>query len=171
MEDESYQGGENVNKQAQISKWAMKCPTLAGLYNISGEMRDGTNIIFPVGSSSKRNIDDSIDIIGLYEADIQPLPSVYEEYQINCYKSLANSDNEYNILRYEEVENVIDWITQQDELLNFPDIGESVVAVEATPFVPQIRFADPESGVVCYFITLRITYVNTAKGRSVSCQM
>ena len=161
-----------MSKQKNITDWLIQCPQLATLYNIAAEQSDGINIIFPSGTGQRRNISDCVDITGYYEADIKPLPSVYEEYQINCYKALANSDNEYNVMKIEEVENVINWIIQQDEAQNFPDIGaEKVVAVEPFPFIPQIRFADPSGGFVCYYITLRITYINSAKGRSFSCQI
>lgn len=157
-----------MSKQTNITEWLMDCPQLASLYNITAEEQDGANIIFPIGSSIRRSISDTVDVTGGYEADILPAASVYEEYQINCYKMLVNSDNGYNVMRVEEVEDVIDWINEQDEKQNFPDMnGKKVVAVETFPFVPQIRFVDPETGIVCYYITLRITYVNTAKGRSV----
>ncbi len=168
MENKSYRGDKGMSKQTSITEWLMNCPELASLYNISAEEQDGANIIFPIGSSTRRSISDTVDVTGGYEANIMPSASVYEEYQINCYKYLANSDNAYNVMRIEEAEAVIDWINEQDEKQSFPDMnGKKVVAVETLPFVPQIRFADPETGIVCYYITLRITYVNTAVGRSV----
>jgi len=161
-----------MSKQTIITEWLMNCPQLASLYNISAQEQDGANVIFPVGTSRRRDITDVIDVTGCYSADIAPTASVYEEYQINCYKYLADSDNTYNVMRTEEVEAVIDWINNQDEIQNFPDIeGKKVVAVETFPFIPQIRFAEPETGLICYYITLRITYVNTAKGRAVLWQI
>lgn len=161
-----------MSKQTEITKWLMNCPQLSSVWNISAEEIDGANVIMPAGTSTKRSISDKIDITGFYTADIIPLPSVYEEYQINCYKNFANNDNDYNILQYDEVEAIIDWINEQDEQMNFPEItGKKVVAVETLPFIPQIRGVDPETGLICYYITLRITYVNIAQGRSVSWQM
>lgn len=157
-----------MNRQSKIASWLMGCPQLASLWSIAAEEQDGANIIFPIGSSMRRNINDRTDITGGYEADIVPLPSVYEEYQINCYKNYTNNADEWNIMKLEEVEKVIDWINAQDEALNFPDIGENIVSVETFPFIPQIRFADPQSRFICYYITLRIRYVNKAKGRSVA---
>lgn len=161
-----------MSKQEELTSWLMDCPQLSTLWNISAEERDGANVIFPVGTSQKRNIIDRIDITGTYEVDIKPLPSVYEEYQINCYKDLVNNENGYNIMKLEEVESVIQWIDEQDEIQNFPNIsGKKIIAVETFPFIPQIRGVDPDTGMICYYITLRITYVNTSKGRSAEWQM
>lgn len=161
-----------MSKQEEITQWLMNCPQLYSLWNISAEKRDGANIIFPTGTSARREIRENEDVTGLYEADIIPLPSVYEEYQINCYKDFTNNNNEFNIMQIDEVEAVIDWINNQDEQQNFPEItGKTVIAVETFPFIPQIRGIEPDTGMVCYYITLRITYVNTAKGRNVECQL
>lgn len=151
-----------------ITQWLSKCPQLAKIINISAEPRDGTYVVLPAGSSSRRSINDTIDVTGCYTADIIPSASVYQEFQINCYQAFYSNDNEFNVLKYDEVEAVINWINKQDEIQNFPDIdGIQTVAVETFPFIPQIRGADPETGLICYYITLRITYVNMAKGRSV----
>lgn len=159
------------SKQQNITDWLMQCPQLAELWNISAEEQDGANIIIPSGSSARRNITDHIDVAGYYEADIVPLPSVYEEYQLNCYKSMHNNANDYNVMKLEEVESVIDWINEQDKEQSFPTmLGKTVIAVETHPFVPQIRAVNPDTGMVCYYITLRITYVNTARRRSIECQ-
>ena len=75
-----------MSKQTNITEWLMDCPQLASLHNITAEEQDGANIIFPIGSSIRRSISDTVDVTGGYEADILPA-NVYEEYQINCYKN------------------------------------------------------------------------------------
>ena len=150
----------------------MQCPLLQTLWNISAEEQDGANVILPAGTSNRRNINDRIDVSGWYECEIEPLPSVYEEYQINCYKTIVANDNEFNTLNFEDVEKVIEWVADQDEIGNFPDIyNKKIVAVDCFPFIPQIRGVDPDTGLVCYYITLRITYANTTKGRAIEWQM
>lgn len=162
----------DLSKQQEIAEWLMNCPQFATLWNISAEAVDGANVILPFGTSSRRNILEKTDVAGWYEGEFRPLPSVYEEYQINCYKSFTNNDNIFNILKLDEVELAVDWIIEQDELQNFPQISnKKVIAVEPFPFIPQIRGVDPETGLICYYITLRITYLNPAKGRVVTWQM
>ena len=158
-----------MSTQTKLTEWLKTCPSLSSLWNISAYEQDGANVIIPTGTSAKRNIVDRIDANGFYEADIVPLPSVYEDYQINCYRTIVENDNEFNSLNYDEVEKVIQWIEEQDELQNFPDVGKPVVALDCYPSIPQIRGVDPDTGLVCYYITLRITLVNTAKSRYVEC--
>ena len=150
----------------------MQCPQLSSLWNISAYEQDGANVIMPTGTSYRRNITESIGVDGWYEATLTPLPSIYEEYQINCYKTIVNNDNDFNTLNFEDVEKVIDWITEQDEKQNFPQIsGRKIIAVECFPFIPQIRGVDPDTGLICYYVTVRITYVNPAKSRLIECPM
>ena len=158
-----------MSKQTTITQWLKQCPILNELWNISAYEQDGANVIIPTGTSYRRNLtNEHIDVCGGYEADIVPMPSVYEEYQINCYRTIAENNNDFNTLNFEDVENVIEWITEQDESGNFPQIKDrNVIAVECFPFIPQIRGIDPDTKLICYYITLRITYVNSAKGRTI----
>ena len=160
-----------MSKQKAIIDWLKQCPLLESLWNISATEQDGANVILPTSTSYRRNLTDRVDAAGYYEYEITPLPSVYEEYQINCYRTIVANDNEFNSLTFEDVEKVIEWIIEQDEIGNFPDINKKIVAVECFPFIPQIRGVDPDTGLICYYVTLRITYCNTAKSRTDEWQM
>lgn len=161
-----------MSKISSLTEWLMQCPQLSALWNISAELSDGANILIPSGTSEMRYVNDSLDVINYYEANIVPLPSVYEEFQVNCYKSFVNNDNSYNVMNYDDVEKVIEWVREQDEKENFPVLeGEKVVSIDVLPFQPQIRGVDPDTYLVCYYFTIRIRYVNTSKGRSVGWQM
>ena len=161
-----------MSKQTAIIQWLQRCPQLNLVWNISAEEADGANVLLPTSTSYRRNLENEyVDVCGNYEADVVPLPSVYEEYQINCYRPIVENNNDFNTLNYEDVEKVIDWITEQDEAENFPQINnKKVIAVESFPFIPQIRGIDPDTRLICYYITLRITYVNSAKRRTIECQ-
>lgn len=162
-----------MSKQKALTQWLKRCPILNELWNISAYEQDGANVIIPTGTSYRRRFENEImDVCGSYEADVVPMPSVYEEYQINCYRTIFENDNDFNTLKYEDVEKVIEWITEQDESGNFPQIeNRKVIAVECFPFIPQIRGIDPDTKLICYYVTLRITYVNTAKKRAIECQL
>lgn len=157
-----------VSKYDDIFNYLSGCPQLSHLWNIQAEEVNGANVILPLGTSQRRTISEFIDNIGAYNADIKPTPSVYEEYQINCYRDVASNDNTFNALTLDDVQAICDWIVEQDENGNLPRIsGKQVVGIEPYPFNPQIRGIDPESRLICYFITVRITYVNTARARLV----
>lgn len=161
-----------MGKTADLTSWLLKCPTLAAVWNISAEMADGVNVVLPAGSSERRTTSSMIDVTGCYDCDIKPIASVYETFQINCYRQFAENENDFNVLKYEEVESVINWIIAQDEAQKLPEFGgEKVVTVDCIPFQPQIRGVEPTSKLVCYYITIRVTYVNKARGRSLSWQL
>ena len=159
-----------MSKQTAIIEWLMQCPLLKTLWSISAYEQDGANVIVPTSTSYVRDIEERVGADGWYEAEIRPLPSIYEEYQINCYRTVVNDDNAFNTLNFEDVEKVIDWVAEQDDQGAFPQIGKNVIAVECFPFIPQIRGVDPDTGLICYYITLRITYLNTSKGRVIEWQ-
>ena len=161
-----------MGKTADLTSWLLKCPTLAAVWNISAEMADGVNVVLPAGSSERRTTSSKIDVTNCYECDIAPLPTIYETFQINCYRQFAENENDFNVLKYEEVESVIQWIMAQDEAQKFPEFdGEKVIAVDCIPFQPQIRGVEPTSRLICYYVTLRVSYVNMAQGRSISWQL
>lgn len=141
------------------------CPYLSKLMSIAAEAEKGNTVILPQGASPTAQYDDKIDVTGYYTCNIIPYPTIYEDFQINCYEWYDVKDNNppasnENVLTYEEVCGVCDWVNEQNNLKNFPAINEQVVAIECNPFVPQIRYADEKTQMACYFITVRIYYVN-----------
>ena len=60
--------------------------------------------------------------------------------------------------KYQQNENKIDIFSQT---------GEKIVSIECNPFVPQIRYVNPEENTVGYFITVRLRYVNRAQRKTV----
>ena len=157
-----------MSKNQAILDWLKTCPVFASrLSFVSAETNDGDNVVLPFGSSARRVLDDYFDVDGYYNGTIIPNASVYEEYQVQCFRYIGAEQNEYNIMTVDEVQSVCDWVIKQDENQNFPNIGETVVAVEPYPFIPQAAGRDVETGLWKWYFTLRITYINRAKGRSV----
>lgn len=153
-----------------IFEWLRQCPQLANLWSIGGEEKTDESVIFPQGASQRMQLREGTDTLGNYVAEQTPYFSVYEDFQINCYKyydvneSGAPSVN-INALTYDEVRAICDWIDKQDEIENFPQINENVVSVSCEPFVPQIRYIDDKESQIAYFITLRVRYVNWREKR------
>lgn len=152
----------------KLFEYFRQCPYLKNLMSIVGENEQGNTVILPNGSSEKVYHNERIDALGIYSDDIQPYPSVYEDFQINCYEWYDVKDTnppQYNgnVLTYEEVCGVCEWIEEQNNVNNFPNVGEDIVSIECYPFVPQIQYVDPDNNTVGYYITVRIRYVNKAK--------
>lgn len=163
-----------MGKYVEIFEYMRQCPQLADLWSIAATQDVGVKVILPQGASDAVYYDEQIDVCGNYECDIVPYPSVYEDYQINCYKVYDASDssapqNNINVLGLEAVQAICDWVAEQNENGNLPNIkGCQVISIECNPFVPQIRFVNSEENIVAYFITVRIRYVNKRQRRSIT---
>lgn len=159
-------------KYNELFNYFRQCPYLENLMSIAGNSERGSTVILPNGSSEKVYHNELIDTLGIYSDDIKPFPSVYEDFQINCYEWYDVKDTnppQYNenVLTYEQVCGVCQWIEEQNSKSNFPNVGEDVISIECYPFVPQIQYVDPDTNTVGYYITVRIRYVNKTKGKYV----
>lgn len=161
-----------MSKYAKIFEYFRRCPDLANLWSIAATEDIGKRVILPQGASPAVQYQEFIDNIGGYNCEIVPYPSVYEDFQINCYEwydvkdGSAPAHNE-NVLSLEAVQSICEWVKEQNDQNNFPDIGEKIVSIECNPFVPQIRYVNPEENTVGYFITVRLRYVNRAQRKTV----
>lgn len=161
-----------MSKYAKIFEYFRQCPELADLWSIAATEDIGKRVILPQGASPAVQYQEFIDNTGGYNCEIVPYPSVYEDFQINCYEwydvkdGSAPSRNE-NVLSLEAVQSICDWVKVQNDSKNFPDINEKIVSIECNPFVPQIRYVNPEENTVGYFVTVRLRYVNRAKRKTV----
>lgn len=161
-----------MDKYANLFNYFRQCPYLKNLMSIASESNKGQTVILPQGASPVVQYQERFDTLGGYECTIEPYPSIYEDFQINCYEWYDVNDtnppqfNE-NVLTYQEVVGVCDWVKAQNEANNFPDIGEMIISIECNPFVPQIRYVDPVTNTVGYFITVRLRYVNRTQRKTV----
>ena len=161
-----------MDKYANLFNYFRQCPYLKNLMSIASESNKGQTVILPQGASPVVQSQERFDTLGGYECTIEPYPSIYEDFQINCYEWYDVNDtnppqfNE-NVLTYQEVVGVCDWVKTQNEENNFPDIGEMIISIECNPFVPQIRYVDPVTNTVGYFITVRLRYVNRTQRKTV----
>lgn len=137
---------------------------------IAGRQSFYTDIILPVGGSSTASIKGSIDSVGCYEGEIVPIPTIYKDYQINCYRPYDINDtsppvyNE-NALTMEEIDGIFSWVASKDNNMDFPDVSEKVVSVECTSVQPYIRAVDEREKIMCFAVTFRVWYVNEVRKR------
>lgn len=161
-----------MDKYAVLFNYFRQCPYLKNLMSIAAESNKGNTVILPQGASPAVQYQENFDVNGYYNCTIEPYPSVYEDFQINCYEWYDVNDTNPpqlngNVLTYEQVCGVCDWVKAQNEANNFPDIGEMIISIECNPFVPQIRYVDPDTNTVGYFITVRLRYVNRTPRKTV----
>lgn len=161
-----------MSKYANLVKYFRQCPQLENLWSIAATEDRGTSVILPQGASPAIQFEEEMDVNGDYCCSIQPYLSVYEDFQINCYKwydvnDKTDPEKNVNVLSYDQVQSICDWIRKQNEANNFPDIGEKVISIDCEPFVPQIQYVNSQEEIVAYFITVRIRYVNPRKKKVV----
>ena len=114
-----------ASKIVEIFDYMRKCPQLSDLWSIAGVEDVDVNVILPQGASAKRQYFDSTDITGKYECEIVPYDRFYEDYQINCYKyydvgDSSSPESNINVLNFEDVQKICDWVAEQDEVLTLP---------------------------------------------------
>ena len=161
-----------MDKYAVLFNYFRQCPYLKNLMSIASYQEKNNTVILPMGASPAVQYQEQFDVNGYYNCTIEPYPSVYEDFQINCYRGYDPNDTRYskeneNILTYEEVVSICDWVKAQNEVNNFPDVGEMIISIECNPFVPQIRYVDEKTNTVGYFITVRLRYVNRTPRKQV----
>lgn len=154
-----------MDTYARLFEYFRQCPQLADLWSIAATEEQGVRVILPQGASPTHQYIEETDTLGNYTCEIVPYPSVFRDFQVNCYVPYDVNDDSapfdnYNVLNLEEVESICEWVKEQNEVGNFPDIGEKIVSIECNPFVPQIRYTNVQESIICYFITVRLRYVN-----------
>lgn len=161
-----------MSKYAKIFEYFRQCPELADLWSIAATEDIGKRVILPQGASPAVQYQEFVDNLGGYNCEIIPYPSIYEDFQINCYewydvKDGSSPQHNENVLSLEAVQSICDWVKEQNDVGNFPEINEKIVSIECNPFVPQIRYVNPEENTVGYFITVRLRYVNKAQRKTI----
>lgn len=162
-----------MDKYVKLFEYFRKCPELSQLWSIAATEDVGKKVILPQGASPVVQYIENIDTVGNYNCEIVPYPSVYEDFQINCYewydvKDGSSPSQNSNVLSLEAVTNVCKWVEDQNNNRNFPEIGKKIVSIECNPFVPQIRYVNPDENTVGYYITVRLRYVNNAERKSIT---
>ena len=73
-------------------------------------------------------------------------------------------DNE-NLDDMSDVQAVIDWISEQNELKNFPNFGEDCIVQEmhTTTENPNLDGINQDAGLAMYSITIQIDYIDVSK--------
>lgn len=156
----------------KIVEYLRKCPQISEILPVAGEQTAYTDVVVPVGGSATANISAKIDTLGGYMGEVVPIPTIYKDFQINCYRPYDINNNNPpkfngNALTLENVDEIFDWVAKQDNDTNFPDVEEKVVSVECTAVQPYIRGTDESDNVLCYVITFRVWYVNEVRQRRV----
>ena len=90
----------------------------------------------------------------------------YKSISYNPLVTMPGYSNE-NMDELMDVQSIIDWITEQDELRNFPNFGADceIQSIEALSNQPALNGVDTSVTPVLakYSISIRVTYLDTSK--------
>ena len=153
------------NKHQAVIDYLVTCPTMqdSPLFFNFINAQDGTNQFLTVSNdeyTSTKYIDGSVQKI--YTFTILTFKSVndIEIVQIPGYKNENLSD-------MEDVQALIDWIQEQEEIHNYPDFGENCIveSIKTTTEEPNFDGIDEqvEPNLAVYSTSIQISYLDISK--------
>lgn len=90
----------------------------------------------------------------------------YKSVAYQAIVKLGGYSNE-NVEEMLEVQDIIDWVTEQDEANHFPDFGTDCIVekIEALTDTPRLNGVDATASPVLakYSISIRVTYLDISK--------
>lgn len=154
-----------TNKNQAVIDYIITCPTILNspLYFNFINAKDDTNQLFTESTDTYTNkpfIDGSVE--KLYT------------FTIITYKSAADIavvkqsgyENE-NLSDMSDIQNLIDWITEQNDVRNFPDFGEDCIidSISTTTEQPKFEGIDEQISppLAVYSTSIQIKYIDTSK--------
>ena len=153
-----------MSRFEQIYWWLKNCPELANLWAVSATLQDYTKVVLLAGSDSEYNEASSEQMRGSVHFVSSPKGAVYEDYMIYAYAEYADEQDDFNIERINDVQAAMDWILEQTDKGNKPEIdGETVITVMRMARTPVMQGEDSENRIIRYFIPIRIYYKGKAK--------
>ena len=159
-----------MSKITDLYDYFLTFPRLKKLLPITSDAERGKDIFFPRGSSPIYAVtDENIDVLGNYNSNMRPYPSMYDDWQINLYRGIDINDEtqdetNINIYHYEDVESICNELFARNSKKHFPRYsGEKVFSIFPTGSMPIIWGSDMSKEMITYAITIRVYYVNPHK--------
>lgn len=152
-----------MDKNEAIIKYLMNCPAIQEhpLFFNFADVEDGNNHIITGKDSSEKSYVDG---------------SCLKQYTftIACYKSIAhlpianiNEFNDENVENMAIVQEILDWIDEQNDNHNYPDFGECTIvdSVKVLSTDPNLSGIDVSVNppVARYTIGVKISYIDNSK--------
>lgn len=154
-----------VDKNQAIIEYLLTCPAILNspLYFNFIQARDNNKQIVTMHNDkviNTRYIDGSV--LKQYSYSIIDFKSL-------AYKAIVKTSGyaDENVLDMATTQSIIDWISEQNELRNFPDFGENCIVEEirTTTENPILDSIDTSTtpALVQYSITVEVIYLDTSK--------
>ena len=154
-----------VNKNQAVIDYIITCPTILNspLYFNFINAKDNTNQFFTESNDAYTNttyIDGSVKRI--YTFTILTFKSAADIAVVK----LSGYENE-NLSDMHDIQALIDWIQEQNEVHNYPDFGEDCIveSITATTNEPKFEGIDEQvtPPLAVYSTSIQIEYLDTSK--------
>ena len=155
----------SVDKNQAVINYFLQCPTILNspLYFNFINAEDDTNQFVTLSNeryASKRYVDGSI--LKIYSFTI----ITYRSTADIAVVKIDGYPNE-NLSDMSDIQALIDWINEQEELNNYPDFGENCIIEEIATTTDNPNFDGIDDQVspplAIYSVTIEITYLDTSK--------
>ena len=154
-----------VNKHQAVINYIITCPTILNspLYFNFINAKDNTNQVFTESTDTYTNrnyVDGSVE--KLYTFTILTFKSAADVAVVK----MVGYENE-NLSDMSDVQNLIEWIKEQNEARNFPDFGEDCIidSIETTTEEPKFEGIDEQISppLAVYSTSIQIRYIDFSK--------
>ncbi len=151
-----------VNKHQAVVDYIITCPTILNspLYFNFINAKNDTNQFFTNSTDSYTNrnyVDGSVEKI--YTFTILTFKSAADTAVVK----MSGYENE-NLSDMSDVQNLIEWITEQNKLRNFPDFGEDCIidSIETTTEEPKFEGINDQVSppLAVYSTSIQIKYID-----------
>ena len=163
-----------MNNFEQIYLWLKTCPKLYDLWVMSSLLEDKKTVVQPKTSANMYAVDHEPYQGGGGRYFFNPTEPFYFDVDIICYRAFYVAENSYNLDAQNEVQEVCDWLIEQQNTGNVPALSADYECYQIECLTPQpfIRSeyrsdADPNAYLVDHAVTVRFYTNNPAKKRVV----
>lgn len=154
-----------VDKHQAMINYLLTCPQVRDnpLFFNFGEAKENNNQ-FITTSNSETYGAEYIDGSRLKYYSFSLL--TFKAISYNAVVKTGGKQDE-NLTEMTEFQEVIDWISEQDDAGNYPDFGEdchvdSIICLTANPVLNDVD-ASMEPAIATYTITIRVEYIDNSK--------
>lgn len=154
-----------MDKNQAVIDYLFQCPTIANnpLFFNFAKAEDNNKQLLTVANDKviqKPYIDGSV---------LKKFTFTIIDYRSVIYQALVNAPGyiSENVEEMLDVQSIIDWIEEQDDLRNYPNFGDKCIVekVEALTDSPNLNGVDTSTtpALAKYSVSLRVQYLDTSK--------
>lgn len=161
-----------MNDFQNIYEWLKACPKLERLWAMSSELKDKENVLQPNSSANMYSVDTAPYADGGTRYIFKKTKPYFFDVDIICYRTFYAEYNPENVATQNDVQEVCDWIVEQQNNENYPLLKNICFMIECLTPHPFMRGQYTQDGdtlatLVDYVITVRFYTDNPAMEKTI----